>query len=61
MATLIFSAEKFYEDMGRGPRPYDWVLKHDGRPVVDVGKVQGNARIKGTGFWVPMEWLELVE
>lgn len=60
-----FSAKEFLADMKRDPEPNDWIFKYDGVPIVQYRTYNTSSsakitlgRIKGTKFWVFMEWCE---
>ena len=63
-----FSAKAFLADMKRDPEPNDWIFNYDGVPIVQYRTYNTSSsakitlgRIKGTKFWVFMEWCEKVD
>lgn len=63
-----FSAKAFLLDMQRDPEPNDWIFKYNGVPIVQFRTYNTSSsqkitlgRIKGTNFWVFMEWCEQID
>lgn len=58
--NYVFSLVAFLQDMERELRENDWILKVDGKRIVDIHKGDEQARIEGTKWYVYPEWCKEV-